>query len=109
MGKGLRMAATVAGCISLLAMCAAPSALQAAESGRSAYHVVHGWPQLPEGFTFGQVSGVGVDSHNHVFVFHRGGRSPIMCFDGDSGKLLAAWGDGMFGSPHGLSIDDKDN
>jgi len=35
------------------------------------YSVVHGWPQLPPGFVLGQVSGVAVDSHNHVFVFHR--------------------------------------
>src|SRR5215469_16169265 len=35
------------------------------------YRVVHGWPILPDGFLFGQVSGVGIDSHNHPFVFHR--------------------------------------
>ena len=37
----------------------------------TAYRVVHGWPVLPDGFVLGQVSGVAVDSHNHVFVFHR--------------------------------------
>ena len=72
------------------------------------YHVVHGWPQLPEGFAFGQVSGVDVDSHNHVFVFHRGDR-PILCFDGDTGKIAASWGDGMFVRAHGLKVDDQDN
>ena len=73
-----------------------------------AYQVVHGWPELPEGFAFGQVSGVGVDSHNHVFVFHRGDH-PIMCFEGATGKLVASWGDGMFATPHGLAVDVKDN
>ena len=73
-----------------------------------AYQVVHGWPQLPDGFALGQVSGVGVDSHNHVWVFHRGDR-PILCFDGDSGRILASWGDGMFTTPHGLSVDHRDN
>ncbi len=72
------------------------------------YVVVHGWPRLPEGFALGQVSGVGVDSHNHVFVFHRG-IHPILCFDGASGKLLASWGDGMFGTPHGLKVDQQNN
>lgn len=72
------------------------------------YHVVHGWPQLPEGFAFGEVSGVGVDSHNHVFVFHRGDH-PIQCFEGDSGKLIRSWGDGMFALPHGLTVDSEDN
>ena len=32
----------------------------------SGYHVVHGWPVLPEGRDLGAVSGVGVDSHNNV-------------------------------------------
>jgi len=72
------------------------------------YQVTHGWPQLPEDFAFGAVSGVGVDSHNHVWVFHRGDR-PVMCFDGDSGKLLASWGDGLIGLAHGLTVDSKDN
>ena len=72
------------------------------------YHVVHGWPKLPEGFAFGQVSGVGVDSHNHVFVFHRG-THPIMCFDGATGELVRSWGDGMFETPHGLAADSEDN
>ena len=35
------------------------------------YAVVHGWPILPDGYVLGQVSGVAVDSHNHVFIFHR--------------------------------------
>jgi hypothetical protein len=36
------------------------------------FQVVHDWPKLPEGFVFGQVSGIDVDSHNHVWVFNRG-------------------------------------
>ncbi len=74
----------------------------------SHYHVVHGWPELPEGFAFGEVSGIGVDSHNHVFVFHRG-EHPIMVFEGATGKLLASWGDGIFARPHGLTVDSHDN
>ena len=71
--------------------------------------MVHGWPQFPEGFTLGQVSGIGVDSHNHVFVFHRGAQYPIMMFDGATGKFLKSLGEGMFAHPHGLSVDDHDN
>ena len=82
-------------------------ALFSASVSRS-YQVVHGWPQLPEGFAFGQVSGVAVDSHNHVFVFHRGDR-PIICFEGGTGKMLHYWGDGMFTNAHGLSVDSHDN
>ena len=41
----------------------------------STYKVVHGWPRLPDGFTLGQVAGVEVDSHDHVFIFHRSSRT----------------------------------
>ncbi len=88
----------------------------------TAYHVVHGWPALPEGFVLGHVPGVGVDSHNHVFVFHRADHSvlgktfdqpiqapTIMCFDGETGKLVASWGDNMFLVPHGLRVDRDDH
>jgi peptidylamidoglycolate lyase len=85
--------------------------------------VLHGWPQLPEGTTLGQVSGVGVDSHGDVFVFHRGSRpwtddpskvgpipeATIVVFDGRNGKRLAGWGQAMFLLPHGLFIDGQDN
>src|SRR5439155_9710485 len=66
-------------------------------------------------------SGVAVDSHNHVFVFHRANRfsaddsatpivaPTILCFDGESGRLLASWGAGLFRMPHGLRVDSQDN
>jgi peptidylamidoglycolate lyase len=85
------------------------------------YSVVHGWPQIPDGFVLGQVSGVAVDSHNHVFVFHRAENSwatdktraiasaTVLCFDGGSGKLLSSWGQNRFLEPHGLRIDREDN
>lgn len=87
-----------------------------------AYEVVHGWPSLPEGRILGQATGVAVDTHNHVFVFHRAGRewsepfpsepieSPtIMMFAGDSGALLAEWGEELFVMPHGLAVDEQNN
>jgi peptidylamidoglycolate lyase len=86
------------------------------------YSVVHGWPQLPAGRILGQATGVAVDSHNHVFVFHRAGREwsdpfpedgikapTIAVFDGGSGKLMAEWGRNLFVMPHGLSVDNEDN
>ena len=76
--------------------------------GAESYQVVHGWPELPEGFALGQVSGVEVDSHNHVFVFHRGAR-PILCLEADTGKIITSWGDGMFATAHGLDVDSEDN
>lgn len=85
------------------------------------YAVIHGWPQLPDGFVLGQVSGVAVDSHNHVFIFHRAENSwaadkthviasaTVMCFDGSSGKVLFSWGQNRFIEPHGLRVDHDDN
>lgn len=85
------------------------------------YEVVHGWPVIPDGYVLGQVSGVAVDSHNHVFVFHRAEGSwaadktkliaspTILCFEGASGKLLASWGENQFLEPHGLRVDRDDN
>ena len=38
------------------------------------YHVVHGWPVLPENSVLNEVSAVAVDSHGNVLVLQRGGR-----------------------------------
>lgn len=89
------------------------------------YSIVHDWPQLPPGFVLGQVSGVAVDSHNHVFIFNRAENSwpppppggytsviaspTVLCFDGASGKLLFSWGKYRFLHPHGLRLDRYDN
>ena len=69
------------------------------------YRVVRGWPMLPEGFGFGQVSGLDVDSHNHVWLFHRSALRPIMALDGHTGEVVASFGEKMFVRPHGLRID----
>lgn len=111
-------------CVILLAL--ALAALPALSRGQQVdtpepYVVVHGWPELPAGFVLGQVSAVAVDSHNHVFVFHRAENSwaadkshviaspTVLCFDGASGKLLFSWGQNRFIEPHGLRVDRHDN
>lgn len=78
----------------------------------SSYQVVHGWPHVPDGFTFGEVSAAAVDSHNHVFVAHhpellKHDDNPIMYFEGATGKLLGSWGAGI--SWHALTVDNHDN
>lgn len=70
---------------------------------------VSDWPKLPDGFVFGEVTGVGVDSHNHVFIFHRGKDKSIIGVDGDSGEIVVSFGDNMFVNAHGLEIDSEDN
>lgn len=88
------------------------------------YHVVHGWPQLPENSMLDEVSAVAVDSESNIFVLQRGGRKwpdndildktlievpTIYIFDGRTGNLLKKWGEKLFALPHSLTIDSKDN
>lgn len=69
--------------------------------------VVANWPQLPKGWNFGEVSGVDVDRHDNVWVFHRGQR-PVMQFD-RNGKLLQAWNEVPVKSSHGIRVDPEGN
>ena len=60
---------------------------------------------MPDGWKFGRVSGVGVDSSGDVYVAQRGAKAdPIVVFD-SKGKYLRSWGKGLFRTPHGLRID----
>jgi peptidylamidoglycolate lyase len=90
--------------------------------GNGGYRVVHGWPALREGYVLGQVSGVALDSHGDVFVFHRAdhpwlaardtvviSEPAILKLDAQSGRILAELGRGMFVVPHGLRIDSHDH
>lgn len=71
------------------------------------YEVIEGWERLPEGWSFVEVAGVAVDSHDRVYVFNRG-EHPIIVFDKE-GKFLNAWGEGVFSNAHGIFIDRDDN
>ena len=98
----------------------APLAQPAARSA-PAYVVEPFWPKdMPEGWMFGNVVGIAVDSKDNVWVTHRprsqpGAENtpPVVAFD-SSGKLIASWG-GLKTIPewgtqeHGLYIDGKDN
>ena len=46
----------------------------AATIPNAGYHVVHGWPVLPENSVLNEVSAVAVDSKGDVLVLQRGGR-----------------------------------
>ena len=98
------------------------TALLRASSAEPQHEVVPGWPSLPADHVLGLCAGVGVDSHNHVFVFHRSGRQwatpfptepiakpTVSVIDAQTGKLITSWGAGHFIMPHGLSIDHEDN
>ena len=70
------------------------------------FDVVQGWDHLPEGWSFTEVAGVAVDSHDKVYVFCRGDH-PVIVFDKE-GKFLDAWGEGAFVRPHGIYISGSD-
>jgi peptidylamidoglycolate lyase len=111
-GAGLSLALALPGCGKGEAQAGPPEP----------YQVVHGWPSLSPGMVLGQVSGVAVDSHGHVFVFHRADKPwlgpantapivppTILRLDPQTGKIEASFGAGLFLIPHGLRIDGNDH
>jgi DNA-binding beta-propeller fold protein YncE len=71
-------------------------------SGDYVYEELSDWAQLPAGWTFKEVADVAVDSQDRVYVFNRG-EHPMMVF-GPDGSFVAAWGEGLFTRPHGLTL-----
>jgi sugar lactone lactonase YvrE len=72
-----------------------------------AYRVDPQWPQKPESFQWGAMSGLAVDANDHVYCFTRGDH-PVQVYDA-SGKFLRAWGADTIKSSHHLKIDREGN
>jgi 6-bladed beta-propeller protein len=88
---------------SLAVAFAAAAVVSAAES----YKLVEGWGTLPAGQTWGEVTGVDIDSKGTIIAVRRS-EPPILEFD-STGKLLKTWGEKMFAWPHGFRIDKEGN
>ena len=81
------------------------------ESLPNPYRAIDHWGTLPEGRTWGSVSGISIDSKGNIWAFERCGANtcagssaaPILEFD-PSGKLLKSFGAGMFVLPHALYV-----
>ena len=58
-------------------------------SGQFRYRVVAEWAKLPDGWSFKEVGGVGVDRHDNVYVFNRG-EHPMIIFDRE-GNFRRSW------------------
>jgi DNA-binding beta-propeller fold protein YncE len=71
-------------------------------SGEHVYEIDERWGQLPASWSFVDVVGVVVDRDDRVYVFNRGAH-PMVVFERD-GRLVGAWGEGVFANPHGLQI-----
>ena len=114
---------------------ASTTALSDEAEATAPYLVDVSWPQaLPDKWLIGDVGGVSVDRHGHIWVFQRPGTlrpvdiqagnnppsakccvaaPPVLEFDGE-GKLLRSWGGpnhvpDWFDSEHGIFVDDEDN
>ena len=79
----------------------------AVSGGRFTYEIVPGWGRLPQGWEWGQVSSVAVDSQDRVYVYTRTAH-PLMVFDRD-GNLLESRGEDIFKDAHGICLDSNDN
>src|SRR5690348_10541620 len=73
-------------------------------SGQFKYRVNAEWARLPDGWSFKEVGGVGVDDKDNVYVFNRG-EHPMIVFD-RQGNFLRSWGEGHYPRPHGVHMPD---
>ena len=71
------------------------------------YEVHENWWKLPEGWSFGWITGVACDSKDQVYVYSRS-EHPLIVFDRD-GRFVKTIGDGILKDAHGIFIDDEDN
>lgn len=75
--------------------------------GTHQYTVQEDWWTLPEGWEFGWVPAVAVDSQDRVYVYSRS-EHPMVVFDRD-GNFIDSWGDDILKDAHGIFIDADDN
>ena len=75
--------------------------------GTHQYTVQEDWWTLPEGWEFGWIPAVAVDSQDRIYVYSRS-EHPMVVFDRD-GNFLDSWGDDILKDAHGIFIDADDN
>jgi hypothetical protein len=80
------------------------------------YRTTRDWGELPAGMKWAAVTSIEAAADGSIFVIHRcfanscAGRPepPILKYDA-TGKLLKAFGNGMFAFPHGSGLDPDGN
>ena len=75
--------------------------------GTHQYTVQEDWWTLPEGWEFGWIPAVAVDSQDKIYVYSRS-EHPMVVFDRD-GNFIDSWGDDILKDAHGIFIDADDN
>jgi hypothetical protein len=73
----------------------------------TAYAVDPHWPHKPADIFWGEMPGVAVDAHDHVYIFTRAD-PPVQVYDAD-GKFVRAWGRDTLKTAHHLKIDHEGN
>ena len=86
--------------------------------------VITHWGKLPDGREWGSTAGADIGPDGHVWAYDRCGSGsaggpgiscdnnpvdPIVKYDRNTGELLAAFGAGLFVTPHGIHVDDDGN
>ena len=82
--------------------------------------VIEDWGKLPNGREWGSTAGADIGPDGHVWAYDRCGGGldggcdtnlvdPIVKYHKDTGELLAAFGAGVFVTPHGLHVADAGN
>jgi hypothetical protein len=61
------------------------------DDGKYRYELAVGWGELPSGWEYGDVTGVGADSEDNVYVFTRSPH-PVIVFE-RSGRFMHTWGE----------------
>ena len=75
----------------------------AAVSSAADPYASEGFLEIPSAVRLGAMSAVEVDAQGRTYILHRG-EPPILAFD-KKGKMVNAFGDGMFRVAHGLRVD----
>ena len=96
-------------------------ALKVTGTGDYTYEARHNWGEIKEGYEFGEMCGVAVDSKDRLFVFHRGDKSvnariapgskalpPVVVFEAD-GTFIDAWGSDVIVDTHHMTIGPDDS
>jgi peptidylamidoglycolate lyase len=115
---------TLIACCILLAFCG--NSNHESENSESdtieEYVLDSNWIRFPVDYVIGNPTGIGIDSEDHLWIFHRAGRqwldafpdsaisaNTVMEIDTRTGEILRQWGAGLFIMPHGLHVDRENN
>jgi len=121
----LALAAAAVAALSTMAIYAdGPAPIPPVNDVANPYNSNHDFFKLPEGRKWGSTSTIDVDKDGKsIWVAERcGGNScvdpatnqikdvaTVMKFDGDSGKMLVGFGNGLIAFPHGMHVDKQGN